>query len=88
MLRLKDGETQVLAGLISDEDRAAASKVPGLGDLPILGRLFSTQRDDRSKTEIVLFITPRILRNLDRPELAQAEFFAGTEGTVSDRPQL
>ncbi|MGQ9686813.1 MAG: secretin and TonB N-terminal domain-containing protein [Thiobacillaceae bacterium] len=88
VLRLKDGETQVLAGLISDEDRAAASKVPGLGDLPILGRLFSTQRDDRSKTEIVLLITPRILRNLERPDLAQAEFFAGTEGTVSDRPLL
>lgn len=88
VLRLKDGETQVLAGLISDEERAAASKVPGLGDLPILGRLFSTQRDDRNKTEIVLLITPRILRNLERPELAQAEFFAGTEGAVSDRPLL
>lgn len=88
VLRLKDGETQVLAGLISDEDRAAASKLPGLGDLPILGRLFSSQRDDRSKTEIVLLITPRILRNLERPELAQAEFFAGTEGSVSDRPLL
>lgn len=86
VLRLKDGETQVLAGLISDEERAAASKVPGLGDLPLLGRLFSTQRDDRNKTEIVLLITPRILRNLERPELAQAEFFAGTEGVVSDRP--
>lgn len=88
VLRLKDGETQVLAGLISDEDRTAASKVPGLGDLPLLGRLFSTQRDDRSKTEIVLLITPRILRNLERPELAQAEFFAGTEGAVYDRPLL
>lgn len=88
VLRLKDGETQVLAGLISDEERAAASRVPGLGDLPLLGRLFSTQRDDKSKTEIVLLITPRILRNLERPELAQAEFFAGTEGSVSDRPLL
>ncbi len=88
VLRLKDGETQVLAGLISDEERSAASKVPGLGDLPLLGRLFSTQRDDRNKTEIVLLITPRILRNLERPELAQSEFFAGTEGAVSDRPLL
>jgi general secretion pathway protein D len=88
VLRLKDGETQVLAGLISDEERTAASRVPGLGDLPLLGRLFSTQRDDKNKTEIVLLITPRILRNLERPELAQAEFFAGTEGAVSDRPLL
>lgn len=88
VLRLKDGETQVLAGLISDEDRTGASKVPGLGDLPILGRLFSTQRDERNKTEIVLLITPRILRKVERPELSHAEFFAGTEGAVSDRPLL
>lgn len=88
VLRLKDGETQVLAGLISDEERKGMTGLPGLGDLPLLGRLFSTQRDDKSKTEIVLLITPRILRNLERPELAQAEFFAGTEGSVSDRPLL
>ena len=40
-LRLRDGETQVLAGLISDEDRRSANKIPYLGDLPITGRLFS-----------------------------------------------
>lgn len=86
VLRLKDGETQVLAGLISDEDRAGASKVPGLGDLPILGRLFSSNRDELNKNEIVLTITPRILRNIERPELADAEFFAGTENQASDQP--
>ncbi len=88
VLRLKDGETQVLAGLISDEERKGVSGLPGLAELPLLGRLFSTQRDDKNKTEIVLLITPRILRNLERPELGQAEFFAGTEGAVSDRPLL
>jgi general secretion pathway protein D len=85
-LRLKDGETQVLAGLISDEDRASASKIPGLGDIPLLGRLFSSNRDEKSKSEIVLLITPRILRNIERPELADAEFFAGTEATVTGQP--
>ncbi len=86
VLRLKDGETQVLAGLISDEDRAGASKVPGLGDLPIIGRLFSSNRDELNKTEIVLTITPHILRNIERPELADGEFFAGTENQASDQP--
>lgn len=86
VLRLKDGETQVLAGLISDEDRAGASKVPGLGDLPIIGRLFSSNRDELNKTEIILTITPRILRNIERPELADGEFFAGTENQASDQP--
>lgn len=85
-LRLKDGETQVLAGLISDQERNNANKVPGLGDIPILGRLFSSHRDEASKTEIVLLITPRILRNVERPELADVEFYAGTDSVTSDQP--
>jgi len=85
VLRLKDGETQVLAGLISNEDRSGASKVPGLGDIPLLGRLFSNNRDDLSKTEIVLLITPRIIRNIERPELVDGEFFGGTEIAASDQ---
>ena len=68
MLRLKNGETQILAGLIADEERNAATKVPGLGDLPLLGRLFSNNSDQLNKTEIVLLITPRIIRNIERPE--------------------
>lgn len=86
VLRLKDGETQVLAGLISDEERSSASRVPGLGDLPLIGRLFSAHRDDSSKTEIVLLITPRIIRNVIRPELANGEFYAGTESVASGQP--
>ncbi len=82
VLRLKDGETQILAGLISDEDRQSASKIPGLGDLPLIGRLFSTQRDETTQTEIVLLITPRIVRNITRLDAAQSEFSSGTEGAV------
>lgn len=81
-LRLKDGETQVLAGLISDEDRSTASRVPGLGDLPLLGRLFSNQRDERNKTEIVLLITPRVLRNDATRLPALTEFRGGTENAI------
>jgi general secretion pathway protein D len=79
VLRLRDGETQVLAGLISDEDRRTASRVPGLGDLPVLGRLFSHTLDNAVKTEIVLLITPRLVRSLARPDVRSAEFAAGTE---------
>jgi general secretion pathway protein D len=81
-LRLKDGETQVLAGLISDEDRSTASRVPGLGNLPLLGRLFSNQRDERSKTEIVLLITPRVLRSDATRQPALTEFRGGTENAI------
>ena len=82
VLRLKDGETQVLAGLISDEDRSSGSRVPGLGDIPILGRLFGSQQDTRNKTEIVLLITPRVLRNLVPPQIFNATMDAGTEAHV------
>jgi general secretion pathway protein D len=81
-LRLRDGETQVLAGLISDEDRRSAVKVPGMSSLPVLGRLFGTQRDTVNKSEIVLLITPRVVRNLARPDLRFEEFPAGTEGSL------
>lgn len=81
-LRLQNGETQVLAGLISDEDRTAASRIPGLGDLPGIGRLFSNQRDERNKTEIVLLITPRVLRTVESREPALTEFKSGTESNI------
>jgi general secretion pathway protein D len=86
LLQLKDGETQVLAGLINDADRTGANRVPGLGDIPLLGRLFSTQKDDRQKTEIVLSITPHLVRNIRRPEAATSEFWSGTEASLRTQP--
>jgi general secretion pathway protein D len=82
VLRLRDGETQVLAGLISDEDRRSASRVPGIGDLPTVGRLFSATRDNTSRTEVVLLITPRLVRTLARPDARSIEFAAGTEAST------
>ena len=79
VLRLRDGETQILAGLISNEDRVSSNRVPGLGDLPVLGRLFSSQKDDYQRTELVLAITPRVLRSAPRPDISQAELWVGTE---------
>ena len=85
-LRLKNGETQVLAGLISDEERSTADKVPGLGDLPVLGRLFGSRKDERLKTELVLLITPYVVRNLERPSAATLEFMSGTDGSFGATP--
>jgi len=85
-LRLKDGETQVLAGLINDEDRRSANKVPGLSRLPVLGRLFSNNDDTVNKTEIVLLITPRVIRNIERPAARLEEFNSGTEAEVGGNP--
>ncbi|HEY6898241.1 MAG TPA: secretin N-terminal domain-containing protein [Rhodocyclaceae bacterium] len=82
VLRLKDGETQILAGLIQDADRATGNRVPGLGDIPILGRLFGSQKDDSQRNEIVLSITPHVVRSIRRPDLMMAEFDSGTESVI------
>jgi general secretion pathway protein D len=81
-LRLRDGETQVLAGLISDADRRTAARVPGIGEFPVVGRLFSSTRDDTARSEIVLLITPRLMRTLVRPDARTLEFAAGTEAST------
>ena len=78
-LRLKDGETQVLAGLINDEDRQSALGVPGLSTAPLVGKLFGKQSDTRNKTEVVMLITPRILRQLANPGVAAATIPSGTD---------
>jgi general secretion pathway protein D len=86
VLRLADGETQMLMGLIRDDDRSSAAKVPGIGDLPVLGRLFSNNIDDRQKTEIILSITPRVVRNVRRADAQVAEFWSGTEAAFRTQP--
>ena len=85
-LRLKDGETQVLAGLIQDDERKAVNKLPGIGSLPLIGRLFSNSNSTKTKTEIVLLITPRIIRNLQQPEIDVAEFSSGTADSIGSAP--
>tara|TARA_R110000850_G_scaffold259265_1_gene386080 strand:+ start:17329 stop:19617 length:2289 start_codon:yes stop_codon:yes gene_type:complete len=86
-LRLRDGENQVLAGLITDELRNSSQAVPGLNDIPILGRLFASERDENQKTEVVLSITPRIVRNVKPPALHRSDFESGTEAApMSYRP--
>lgn len=90
-LRLHDGETQVLAGLIDDQDRKTITGLPGLAKVPLLGRLFSTKSDDKIKTEIVLSITPHIVRERRLPTTNQSEMWVGSEskaGRASATPSF
>ncbi len=82
ILRLRDGEAQVLAGLIRDDERRTSDGVSGLSQFPVLGRLFSSRTTDTNKTEIALIITPRIVRNMARPLASQTEIRAGTDAAV------
>ncbi|MEO1131590.1 MAG: secretin N-terminal domain-containing protein [Cyanobacteria bacterium J06639_1] len=62
-VRVRDGETLVLSGLIQDIDRVTVSKVPVLGDIPLLGALFRRQNTDNTRNEVVLMVTPNIIRD-------------------------
>jgi general secretion pathway protein D len=82
VLRLKDGQTEIIGGLIKDQDRASATRIPGLGDIPLLGRLFGMQTDTKNKKEIVLSITPRIVRSNRQADGDLLEMWSGTENNL------
>lgn len=83
---LRDGETAILGGLISDEDRKNRVRVPGLGDIPVLGALFTNFDNDTKRTDVLLTITPRVIRGWDIPTKAMREFYSGTETLYLDKP--
>ena len=86
VLRLRDGETQVLAGLLKDEQNHNAAGIPGLGQVPGVGRLFSNQGSTSGRSEIVLLITPRIVRAMPTPPAHVVEFASGTADSAGIRP--
>ena len=85
-LRVRDGETNILAGLIQREERRSNTGLPGLNELPVLNKLFGNAQDNDSRTELVLLVTPRIVRNIELPGLGLQEFMAGTESAVGASP--
>jgi len=64
-IRLRDGETNMLAGLIRDDERTTMEGIPGLSDVPVVGRLFARNRKETLQSDIVLTLTPHIIRVLD-----------------------
>jgi general secretion pathway protein D len=70
VIRLRDGETNILAGLISDTERTSLSGLPGLASVPVLGRLFAHNTHEVTETDIVMTLTPHIVR---RPELNEED---------------
>ncbi|MEP6934861.1 MAG: secretin N-terminal domain-containing protein, partial [Nitrospirota bacterium] len=85
-LMLRDDETVVLGGLIQDDVKKVRQSVPILGDIPLIGQFFSTTEENRVSTEIVLTITPHIIRKLDTPGLEAQAFWSGTEMNYSTTP--
>jgi general secretion pathway protein D len=67
-IRLRDGETNMLAGLIRDDERKVHDGIPGISDLPGVGHLFGHSRNERTQTDVILMLTPHIVRVLDLTE--------------------
>lgn len=79
VIRLKDGETNMLAGLIRDDERSVMSGVPGLVDVPVIGRLFAYNHKETQETDIILTLTPHIVRVLDLSEADLQPFRVGRD---------
>ncbi len=86
LLTLKDGETQVLAGLIEDIDTRSVGGLAGLINIPGLDRLTSNQAVTRQKREVMLMITPRVVRNLPQQTGLESEFHYGTSNEPGKLP--
>ena len=79
MIRLRDGETNMLAGLIRDDERRSLDGIPGLSDLPVVGRLFAHTQRTTDQTDIILTLTPHIIRVLDLTEADLRPFRVGRD---------
>ena len=79
IIRLRDGETNMLAGLIRDDERDALDGIPGLSDLPLVGRLFAHNTKSTQQTDIILTLTPHIIRVLDLTEADLRPFRVGRD---------
>jgi len=87
VIRLRDGETNMLAGLIRDDERRSLDGIPGLSDLPLVGHIFSHSQRTSQQTDIVLMLTPHIVRVLDLNEADLRAFKVGRETvTLVDLP--
>lgn len=85
IMHLRDGETAVLGGLIRDEERENVIKLPGLGDIPIIGALFRTTDNAIVRTDVLLTISPRIIRATDISPRSMHAIYSGTENKYSSR---
>ena len=80
-IRLRDGETNLLAGLILDNERHGLTGIPGLASIPFLGRLFARNKDETTQTDIVMTLTPHIVRRTEIDEGDLRSFLVGGESS-------
>jgi general secretion pathway protein D len=84
-IRLKDGETNFLAGLIRTDSANSESGIPGLSEIPVLGRLFSKTTNNNQRTDLILTLTPHIIRTPDVTQEDLMPIWVGTEANITFR---
>ncbi|HSS78150.1 MAG TPA: secretin N-terminal domain-containing protein, partial [Thermoanaerobaculia bacterium] len=82
-IRLQDGETNFLAGLIRSDLTDSDQGIPGLSDIPIIGRLFSNKHTENQRTDVILTLTPHIIRDAEITEEDLPPIWVGTEANIS-----
>ncbi len=85
VIRLQDGETNFLAGLIRTDESKTDRGIPGLSEIPLLGRLFSDKRHEGSRTDVILTLTPHIVRNAEITAEDLLPIWVGTEQNITFR---
>lgn len=83
---VNDGESLALGGLIQEKKTSTQKKLPVLGDVPVLGNAFKSKLDGISRTELIIFIRPRVVRNVEDARAATEEFRAKMDFGRSDTP--
>lgn len=86
-IRLQEGETNILAGLITDTEATSLNGWPGVSKIPLLKYLFSQDQKSRDKTEIIIMLTPHIVRMPDITDVNQRSLSVGTEANTKLRAE-
>jgi general secretion pathway protein D len=87
VMRLRNGETNLIAGLLRDEERKSIKGVPGLKDLPLVGRLFGAEDSTREQTDVILTITPYIIRAVPLTPEDAKPLWVDVDAAASDASQ-
>ncbi|MGO4220386.1 secretin N-terminal domain-containing protein [Lysobacter sp. TAF61] len=83
VMSVRNNQTQALAGLLQRSEQAGGTGLPGLSRIPILDRIFGTRGSDKRRTELILLLTPHIVRNQGVPADSITDFYSGTETRLS-----
>jgi general secretion pathway protein D len=87
-LTLRNGERTIIGGLIRDDYAKSSNTIPGIGSIPFLGNLFTSQTRRKAKREILLSVTPHIIKNLELPDPETANIWSGAEDDLRAGPSF